>query len=195
VKHIVADKLENMKSTRTKKIRSLSNHVSSRWYRAPEICLVEKQYDFASDIWSVGCTFYELLQCLQGNSKTEQRVMLPGSSCFPLSPNEAGRGEANYQPIAKQDQIKLMVRMLGKKTDEDLSFITEESVLSHVKMLDKGGPGVDLEEVFPTVSKPVIALLEKMIEFNPYFRHSAAELLKAKVFDKIRKPSLEKSAP
>lgn len=46
---------------RVTKKRSLSNHVGSRWYRAPEISVVEKQYDYASDMWSIGCTIYELL--------------------------------------------------------------------------------------------------------------------------------------
>jgi len=41
---------KTMKSSRPNrqlKKRALSIHVSSRWYRAPEVCLVEKQYDQA----------------------------------------------------------------------------------------------------------------------------------------------------
>ncbi len=34
-----------------------------------------------------------------------------------------------------------------------------------------------------------------MLEFNPYFRRSAAELLKSPVFDDIRDPSMEQAAP
>lgn len=44
--------------------RNMSLHVGSRWYRAPEISLVEKQYDFASDMWSLGCVLFELLTYL-----------------------------------------------------------------------------------------------------------------------------------
>jgi serine/threonine protein kinase len=48
---------------RTKK-RSLSVHIGTRWYRAPEVVLLEKQYDFASDIWSLGCTLAELARAV-----------------------------------------------------------------------------------------------------------------------------------
>ena len=41
--------------------RHMSLHIGSRWYRAPEICLVEKYYDQASDLWGAGCIIYELL--------------------------------------------------------------------------------------------------------------------------------------
>lgn len=40
----------------------MSIHVGSRWYRAPEICLIEKQYDQASDMWSFGCILHELIK-------------------------------------------------------------------------------------------------------------------------------------
>ena len=42
--------------------RNMSLHVGSRWYRAPEIALIEKQYDYASDMWSFGCIIHELIQ-------------------------------------------------------------------------------------------------------------------------------------
>ena len=42
IKLAVAHKLSGKKSERLNKKRSLSNHVGSRWYRPPEISLVEK---------------------------------------------------------------------------------------------------------------------------------------------------------
>ena len=36
--------------------------VVTRWYRAPEISLVEKRYDQSSDMWSFGCVLYELIK-------------------------------------------------------------------------------------------------------------------------------------
>lgn len=34
----------------------------TRWYRPPEIILVEKEYGPAVDVWAVGCIMAELLQ-------------------------------------------------------------------------------------------------------------------------------------
>jgi mitogen-activated protein kinase 1/3 len=44
-----------------KKQRCLSSHVSSRWFRSPEIILIEKEYDHGVDMWSLGCILYELI--------------------------------------------------------------------------------------------------------------------------------------
>ena len=35
--------------------RQLTQHVVTRWYRAPELILLQSQYDNAIDVWSVGC--------------------------------------------------------------------------------------------------------------------------------------------
>lgn len=40
---------------------NLSIHVATRWYRAPELILLEKKYNAAIDVWSVGCILGELL--------------------------------------------------------------------------------------------------------------------------------------
>ena len=42
---LIADKLLKCRKTRLSKKRCVSEYVSTRWYRAPEISLVEKQYD------------------------------------------------------------------------------------------------------------------------------------------------------
>jgi mitogen-activated protein kinase 1/3 len=60
-KHLIKMVLEENKSERSKGKRRLSDHVVTRWYRPPEIILIEKQYGPAVDIWGVGCIFAELL--------------------------------------------------------------------------------------------------------------------------------------
>ena len=53
--------LINSRSQR--KERSLSDHMCSRWYRAPEIILMEKKYDQGIDMWPIGCILEELIYC------------------------------------------------------------------------------------------------------------------------------------
>jgi mitogen-activated protein kinase 1/3 len=86
--YLVADR-----PRRNKLKRTISLHVGSRWYRAPEISMIEKQYDQSSDLWSVGCIIYELLQYLNHTNKatfkdefSKKRYLFQGDSCFPLSP-------------------------------------------------------------------------------------------------------------
>jgi mitogen-activated protein kinase 1/3 len=71
----VANELKNVE--RPVNERLLSPHITSRWYRAPEVILMEKDYEFGVDIWAVGCTFAELVLCskpyLKNLSKKSQR--------------------------------------------------------------------------------------------------------------------------
>nr|XP_027201339.1 mitogen-activated protein kinase 4-like [Dermatophagoides pteronyssinus] len=39
----------------------LTSHVVTRWYRAPELILLQPNYDEKIDVWSIGCIFGELL--------------------------------------------------------------------------------------------------------------------------------------
>ena len=40
---------------------ALTTHVSTRWYRAPELLVMSKEYAFPVDMWSAGCVLAELL--------------------------------------------------------------------------------------------------------------------------------------
>jgi serine/threonine protein kinase len=37
-----------------------TSYVSTRWYRAPECCLRSRDYEFAVDIFGIGCIMAEL---------------------------------------------------------------------------------------------------------------------------------------
>ena len=87
-KKFVAKKLIKSKEIRKNMKRELTGHVVTRWYRAPEIILLEKDYGPAIDIWAVGCIFAELLGMMKENAPTfmDRQPLFPGKSCFPLSP-------------------------------------------------------------------------------------------------------------
>lgn len=73
--------------------KELTGHVVSRWYRAPEIILLDKQYGAPIDVWALGCIFAELLGMMKENveSPTDRKPFFPGQSCFPLSPSKNKR--------------------------------------------------------------------------------------------------------
>ena len=49
------EQLKKTKDLRKNMKRQLTGHVATRWYRAPELILLEKDYGPAIDMWSVGC--------------------------------------------------------------------------------------------------------------------------------------------
>jgi mitogen-activated protein kinase 1/3 len=59
--------------------RSLTQHVVTRWYRAPELIL-SQPYSASIDLWSVGCIFAELLCMMRGNMSdyTKRKPFFPG---------------------------------------------------------------------------------------------------------------------
>lgn len=61
--------------------------------------------------------------------------------------------------ISKKDQINLILKFLGRQSDEDLSFITDDPVLKYVKNLDKKGKKTDFDEVFENNSKELLNIL------------------------------------
>lgn len=74
--------------------RKMSDHVTSRSYRAPEIVLLEKHYYKAVDIWSAGVVMADLFKYLsniESISKSSQKYkcslqIFSSQRCFPLSP-------------------------------------------------------------------------------------------------------------
>ena len=40
----------------------------------------------------------------------------------------------------------------------------------------------------------ILEVMDKMIQFNPHLRARPADLIKSKIFDKIRKPEMEVNA-
>ena len=61
--------------------------------------------------------------------------------------------------------------------------------------LNKGKEPNTVESTFPLTHPDLISLLKVLTEFNPYFRATASDCLKHKIFDQIRIPELERPAP
>lgn len=122
----IAARLKATKKTRQKEERALTPHVISRWYRPPEIILIEKHYDYAVDMWCLGCTLGELLYSTNDycHLKIENRFMFQGDSCFPFSPR--GEDEDKQNRVSRNDQLKKIFDVLGHQNEKDLSFLSED---------------------------------------------------------------------
>lgn len=70
------------------KMRGLTKHVVTRWYRAPEVILAQDTYNLKIDMWSVGCIFAELLSMMKENQShfMDRKPLFPGEACQLLSP-------------------------------------------------------------------------------------------------------------
>ncbi len=97
----------------------LTKHVVTRWYRAPELILIQP-YGAAVDIWSTGCIFGELLSMQEGSVQNYQnRVPLfPGGSCYPLS-----RDQISSNTSERLDQLNVIFSVIGLPSEEDLNSL------------------------------------------------------------------------
>lgn len=88
--------------------------IGTRFYRAPEIMLCDPNYDFAVDIWAIGCVIGELLlkfvECeskdqgsiIDGSTspQPERVTLFKGDSCYPISKMET---QTDTDVISKND--------------------------------------------------------------------------------------------
>lgn len=93
----------------------------THWYRAPEICCKYEYYDSASDMWSLGCVFYEifkkspLINIEKDDSREVFRKIINyvSDEVTSVSLNEytskgGGRFKHNYKKKNKKDISKLI---------------------------------------------------------------------------------------
>lgn len=109
------------------------------WYRAPEICGRETDYSFVSDIWSVGCVFYEMIS---------KKALLLGS-----------KDDDHYLLEKIRDTIPL--------TSEDREYINKK--LANLVAKKRGKVVTDSKKTENKDWKGLIGLSQEQInEFNKY---------------------------
>eukprot|EP00826_Nyctotherus_ovalis_P057172 TRINITY_DN7809_c0_g2_i10.p1 TRINITY_DN7809_c0_g2~~TRINITY_DN7809_c0_g2_i10.p1 ORF type:complete len:447 (-),score=149.73 TRINITY_DN7809_c0_g2_i10:3576-4916(-) len=173
--------------------RRLSGHVVTRWYRAPEIILMEKDYGPAIDVWAAGCIFAELLGKMRAATEAAKKAspLFPGTSCFPISPGSGHAKKKGYFQYSTGDQLSLILDMVGTPTEHEMSFVTDVKALEYLKGFDRKLP-VDLNSRYPSAGNDALDLLKKMLKFNPFSRITIEECLQHRFFSSIREMELEK---
>jgi len=92
---------------------ALTEYVTTRWYRAPEVLLESGAYGEAVDLWALGCVLAELLQ---------RKALFPGRDYI--------------------HQIGLIIAMVGSPTDEELRSVVplHSAAAKHCLKLRESNP-------------------------------------------------------
>lgn len=108
--------------------KSLTKHVVTRWYRAPEVILKNDIYSFAIDIWSAGCIFAELMCMMEDNlaDPTDRQPLFPGVACHFLSPNKARNSPSEKFNKQTNDQLAKIFEVIGTPSLETLEELLED---------------------------------------------------------------------
>ncbi|KAI0825211.1 kinase-like domain-containing protein [Trametes gibbosa] len=130
-------------------VNTFSNEVVTLWYRAPDVLMGSRTYSTSIDVWSCGCIFAE---------------MISGVPLF--------RGRDN------QDQLLHIMRILGTPDDRTLRKIaTEGQTEGQAQKQYPRYPKIPFSQVVPKASPQAVDLLERLLQFDPSKRISAAEAL------------------
>jgi mitogen-activated protein kinase 1/3 len=169
--------------------RELSPHVVTRWYRAPEIILLNRNYDKSIDVWSAGCMIAELCGMISDNipNPEDRGPLLQGSSCYPLSPKLKPRKGSISE---KTDQLNLILNVTGTPNLEEASFIAGKESLAYLRSFGQR-ESMQLTEFYPYTHSSVLYLIDSMLKLDPRKRMTIKQALSHQYFDNIRDPAKE----
>lgn len=162
--------------------RNLTGHVVTRWYRAPELILLQDNYTEAIDMWSVGCIYAELLGMLNGSKFEDRGPLFPGSSCFPLSPHKEHKNDYKYHTRGNHDQLSMIFCLLGTPTEEEIVNLNFNSDARRYIRCFAKRTGERIRSRFTLGSSHSVDMLERMLRFNPAQRIDVEEALEHRLF-------------
>ncbi|KAJ7314151.1 hypothetical protein JRQ81_006091 [Phrynocephalus forsythii] len=139
----------------------MTEYVATRWYRAPELMLSLHEYTQAIDMWSVGCIFAEMLG---------RKQLFPGK---------------NYI-----HQLQLIITVLGTPPAKVVHSIGADRVRAYIQSLPSRQP-VPWESLYQNADQRALALLSKMLRFDPRERISVGEALSHPFLAKYHDPDDE----
>ncbi|UJR35127.1 hypothetical protein I4U23_027898 [Adineta vaga] len=131
----------------------MTDYVATRWYRAPELLVGDRQYGTAVDVWAIGCVFCELY------------------SGIPIWP---GKSDV--------DQLYLIRKTLGNLIDKHVAILKSNPHYKniHIPEPDTIEP---LEQKFPYVSERSLDFMKSCLVMDPEKRFSCSQLLQHQYFD------------
>ena len=163
--------------------RQLTKHVVTRWYRPPELILLQ-EYTNAVDLWSCGCIFAELLS-MQKESVlrfADREPLFPGRSCFPLSADN----DRTYKD--RLDQLNVIFDVIGTPQEADIESLGD--VRHYLRGLPRKRP-VDFHKRFRAASSEGVDLLLQLLQFNPAKRITVQQALNHPFLASVRRKEQE----
>ena len=188
-KENIKDDEKEVNKKKKPKIKSgLTKHVVTRWYRAPEVILLQqdRKHLYGIDIWSIGCIFGELLQMHHKNCNDykNRKVLFPGKTCFPFSTKDP----FDYQH--RTDQLRVVFDLIGTPQSDEILKFRDKNVQIYLNNMTKCNKK-DLSKLFPSTKKTGIKLLQDMITFDVDKRITVQQALKSPYFDDVRDENAE----
>lgn len=134
--------------------QAFTDYVVTRWYRAPEVVLLAREYTQAIDVWAVGAILCELIG---------RKPIFPGKDHL--------------------DQIKKIVSVVGTPTEVDLEWLPKQgSARAFLKKIPNS-PKVQWANVYPTGNPDGLDIIDKMLHFDPSKRVNVKDALRHKYFE------------
>lgn len=126
----------------------MTDYVTMRWYRAPELVMEDKNYSVKIDVWGIGCILAELL----------------GSR--PL-----------FQGKDRVNQLDKIVEICGTPSEEDIASMGSPAAQKYLRKKSLY-PSADWRRKYPEASNEALDLLQRMLVFNPANRISVLEAMR-----------------
>lgn len=139
----------------------MTQYVSTRWYRAPELLFSLIDYNTKVDIWSAGCIFAEMIL---------RRQLFPGKDAI--------------------SQVKMIVYYLGTPEKEVLERINSDLVFRWIESCGLKRP-LAWSSILPKANPKAVDLIAKLMEVAPWKRISAEEALAHPYLDTYHDPKIE----
>uniref|UniRef100_A0A915PH12 Mitogen-activated protein kinase n=1 Tax=Setaria digitata TaxID=48799 RepID=A0A915PH12_9BILA len=125
----------------------LTQYVSTRWYRAPELLFSLIDYDTKVDIWSAGCIFAEMFL---------RRQLFPGKDAA--------------------SQVKIIIYYLGTPEKDVMERISSNLIIRWIESCGPK-KSLPWSTIIPRANPQAVDLLEKLLVIAPWKRITAEQAL------------------
>lgn len=141
--------------------QDITEYVVTRWYRAPELLLSNDEYSSAIDMWSAGCILAELYH---------RRPLFPGTDV--------------------KDQLETICQTLGKPSSEEIGLIANRRAREFMQKMPSQAKQ-DMGLLMDGADATAVDLVEKLLQFDPKKRLTAADALEHPFLQEYRDKAME----